>query len=129
MTFTSRLMLLYNQQEVKGGARYKNQIHKKEKGRRLEKVVCMKELPYFMYLLLAEAGSHKSGEKNQHASWKSEKIQKESEMLFQEMCSMAEIQTDPIWQLCTILMGYSRYRVDTAIWMHSMELLLCKYCN
>lgn len=92
-------------------------------------MVHMKELPYFMYLLLAEAYSHKGGGENQHASWKSEKIQKESEILFQEMCSMAEIQSDPTWQLFTILMGYSRYRVDAAIWMRSMELLLCKYCN
>ncbi|MDO4338480.1 MAG: hypothetical protein Q4C91_10385 [Eubacteriales bacterium] len=89
----------------------------------------MKELPYFMYLLLAEAGCHKGGGENRHASWKSEKIQKESKVLFQELCGMAEIQTDPICQLCVVLMGYSRYRVDAELWMHSMELLLCKYCN
>lgn len=89
----------------------------------------MKELPYFMYLLLAEVNSNKGSGENQYASWQSEKIQKESKVLFQELCSMAEIQSDPICRLCVVLMGYSLYRIDAATWMHSMELLLCKYCN
>lgn len=90
---------------------------------------CMKELPYFMYPLLEEVRSNPCNSEKPHASWKSPAVQKESEVLFQELCGMKESRNDPVQQFCILLMGYSRYRVDAAIWLHSMELLLCKYCN
>lgn len=89
----------------------------------------MKELPYFMYAFLEELqkGGYSSGKL--HESWKSPVIQEESENLFQELCNMEESGSNPIQQICIILMGCSRYRVDAAIWIRSIELLICKYCN
>lgn len=89
----------------------------------------MRELPYFMYSLLEELQNSECSDVNLHASWKSPMVQEESENLFQELCNMKESRSNSIQQFCIVLMGCSRYRVDAVIWIRSIELLLCKYCN
>lgn len=89
----------------------------------------IRELPYFMYSLLEELQNGECNSEKLCESWKSPIIQEESENLFQELCNMEESRSNSIQQLCIVLMGCSRYRVDAAIWIHSIELLICKYCN
>lgn len=89
----------------------------------------MQELPYFLYYILVESAQTRGVGCKIHPSWCEEQVRKESEHLLLELQCMEGSRNDPIQQLCLSIMERSEYQIEASLWMHSMELLLCKYCH
>lgn len=95
----------------------------------IEKGIQTQQMPYFMNSIMYELDRAERQHIIIHESWNSETIRNHAGELLFELKKPLNTPAEKIRRRCLPVMKRSIYRIDAALWINCMELLLCKYCR
>lgn len=86
-------------------------------------------IPHFVWQLACQAWKSPYDSRHPHPSWEPAVRRKETDEAKNELNAWARQHRIPGIRICVLLMKFSRYRVDSRLWLDCMNLLLFKYFN